>query len=114
MPAQFLRDGRFSWRDTRICHACSDQGFDGIGPDWLRDAVLQTTGGVVLTLAAEQPARVHVLRILRRTYGGTVAETAAMLSDLLGRGLRITPAEAEFLTAEFSALGLLVSPAGPR
>ncbi|MFF1904928.1 hypothetical protein [Kitasatospora sp. NPDC058218] len=96
-----------------MCDECSDRGFEGRGPDWLRDAVLQDTGGVVLTLVAQQPARVHVLRILRRTYGGTVADTAAMLSSLLGPGLRVTPAEAEFLTSELSALGLLVGPAGP-
>nr|BEK69257.1 hypothetical protein KPHV_64840 [Kitasatospora purpeofusca] len=67
----------------------------------------------MLGVVAEQAARVHVLRILRRTYGGTVTETAGMLRDLLGPGLRVTPAEAEFLTAEFAVLGLLASPIRP-
>ena len=112
-PAQSVRDGRLHWSDDGACtgcglHSCAMD--EGTGPEWLREHVLRSTGGVLLTADVPRPTRAAVLRILRRTYGRTVAATAALLRDLTGPGLRVTPAEAEYLTALFAAAGVAVVP----
>ncbi|MGW4693075.1 hypothetical protein ACWEO1_11900 [Kitasatospora cineracea] len=107
---QVVRGGRLGWDAEFRCGACGDGGCLGSGgedaPDWVRGALLERYGPVLVRLVGAGADRGAVLRVLRAAWPVTLSQAAGLLRQLAGDGLAGTPAEAAWLCGRLAERGV--------